>query len=149
MSWSIFVFDVKFPNVRETLIDLVVFLWIAWRKWCYNVHVRAILTTSGSVFSLILIGTKCLLCHGLETHLVTNFADYQDSLRLQRAHKLVSISLFSSCVLPSRASVPEATLTGCVTAAEPRKLLKTFSTSPKITDSCPKRRRTTFQSANI
>lgn len=49
----------------------------------------------------------------MKTSRVTNFTDYQDSLRLQRAHELVSISLLSSCVLSS--CVFEVALTGCVT----------------------------------
>ena len=71
------------------------------------------ITCNGNVFLVEIM---------MKTSRVTNFTDYQDSLRLQRAHELVSISLLSSCVLSS--CVFEVALTGCVTVTRDSKKKK-------------------------
>lgn len=63
----------------------------------------------------------------MKTSRVTNFTDYQDSLRLQRAHELVSISLLSSCVLSS--CVFQVALMGCVTVNRDSKKKERLSPS--------------------
>lgn len=77
-------------------------------SWSGNISRRKItvvmITYNGNVFLVEIM---------MKTSRVTNFTDYQDSLRLQRAHELVSISLLSSCVLSS--CVFQVALMGCVT----------------------------------
>lgn len=87
-------------------------------SWSGNVSRRKVtvvmITYNGNVFLVEIM---------MKTSRVTNFTDYQDSLRLQRAHELVSISLLSSCVLSS--CVFQVALMGCVTVNRDSKKKRT------------------------